>query len=427
MRVFGRRWKIALLAQKSGFGLVVHLCTFRPLAARCKLLMSSCTCIHPPFSARRIEEVKRFGEMKVGTMARIALPIIFTSVMANAALAQDALPETPPELRDFRLDPERPAPQPTPQPEIQPPPVAQTVDPQPEPAAPRARPSTASPTRSPDRSVPDEDRSATGEAEPTAAELAVEPSIEIDAPPLQKTAPVAEAPASAAAPSAVAWWQIAAALLTALGLLGGWLFLRKRRKLDSAKPDLAIAEPLAPQPLAVPAPQVAPPIVEYARRPRLSLEFVPDKATLGFSALTLKGQLRLVNDGDAPARDMQLRATMISASQRQQETIAAFHGGAIPITPNPLGEAKAGEQLALDIEMSVQVSELDSYMIGDKKIFVPVMLANLSYDWEGGSDNVTMAWMVGRESAPQQPKMGPLRLDLGPRSFSPLGQRPIYA
>jgi hypothetical protein len=55
------------------------------------------------------------------------------------------------------------------------------------------------------------------------------------------------------------------------------------------------------------------------------------------------------------------------------------------------------------------------------------MLANLSYEWEGGSDNVTMAWMVGRETEPAQPKMGPLRLDLGPRSFAPLGQRPIYA
>lgn len=347
--------------------------------------------------------------------------------MASSAVAQDALPETPPELRDFRLDPERPAPQPTPKTEVQPPPVVPTLQPQSQPVAPRDRTSTASPARQPKPSIPDADSRTTSEVEPPSADIAVEPSTEVVAPPPEETAAIAEAPTPATAPTTIAWWQMVAALLAALALLGGWLFFRKRRKLDAEQPDFAFAEPLAPQPVAAPAPQVAPPIVENARRPRLSLEFIPDKATLGFSALTLKGQLRLVNDGDAPARDMQLRATMISANQRQQETIAAFHGGAIPITPNPLGEAKAGERLALDIEMSVQVNELDSYMIGDKKIFVPVMLANLAYEWEGGSDNVTMAWMVGRESAPQQPKMGPLRLDLGPRSFSHLGQRPIYA
>lgn len=364
--------------------------------------------------------------MKVCIMARIALPIILSCMMASAAAAQDALPETPPELRDFRLDPERPAPQPTPKPEVQPPPVAPTVETQRQPAAPSDRTSVASPSSQPSRSVPDADRNTASEAEPRPADTAVEPTTEMVAPPLQTPAPVAETPTSATAPSAIAWWQILAALLAALALLGGWLFMRKRRNTGIEKSDVAVAEPL-PKPVAAPAPQVAPLIVEIAKRPRLSLEFIPDKATLGFSALTLKGRLQLINEGDAPARDMQLRLAMISANQRQSQTIAAFHGGSIPIEPKTIGEAKAGERLALDIEMSVQVNELDSYMVGEKKIFVPVMLANLSYEWEGGNDNVTMAWMVGRETEPSQPKMGPLRLDLGPRSFSPLGQRPIYA
>jgi hypothetical protein len=389
--------------------------------------MSSRADIHPPFTAQRIEGGKRFRVIKVGTMARIALSIILTCVIAQSAMAQDALPETPPELRDFRLDPERPAPQPTPQPEVQPPPVAPTFVPQPTQGAARDDTRTISPTRQPDRPAPATAGSTTSEADSPPADMAVEPSAEVVTPPPQETAPIAEAPVPATAPSAIAWEQIVAALMAALALLGGWLYIRNRRKPGTAQPDLVVAQPHAAQPVAAPVLPVAPPIVETARRPLLSLEFTPDKATLGFSALTLKGQLRVVNDGDAPARDMQLRATMISANKRQQETIAAFHGGAIPITPNTLGAAKAGERLALDIEMTVQVSELDSYVIGDKRIFVPLMLANLAYEWEGGSDNVTMAWMVGRESAPQQAKMGPLRLDLGPRSFSPLGQRPIYA
>jgi hypothetical protein len=35
--------------------------------------------------------------------------------------------------------------------------------------------------------------------------------------------------------------------------------------------------------------------------------------------------------------------------------------------------------------------------------------------------------MVGREANPPQPKMGPFRLDLGPRRFASLGQRPLFA
>lgn len=231
------------------------------------------------------------------------------------------------------------------------------------------------------------------------------------------------------------WWQVAAALAAALALLGGWLIYRRRRADNGAVAEpspVSNYTPPAPVPAAVPIAaatpvpaEPAPPIEAIAKRPRITLEFIPDKATLGFTALTLKGQLLLVNEGDAPATDMQLRATMISANQRQKETIAAFHGGAIPIDPNALGSAKEGERLALQIEMAVQVSEIESYSVGDQRIFVPVMLANVAYSWDGGADNITVACMVGRESDPPGSKMGPLRLDRGPRSFAPLGQRPL--
>lgn len=371
---------------------------------------------------------ERFRVMKVGYMARIALPMILSCMLASGAVAQEAVPETPPELRDFRLDPERPAPQPVPQPEVQPPPVAPAEEITPQPNPPRNAAREVSPTRQPTRATTDAEPTAPSEVVSPQTEILPKPDAELVTPATKSTAPIAATPTASTASSGMSMWQIAMAILVALALIGGWLFYRKRREMTVGETTIAPTQPsiILPTPDFAPAPETAPVIADIAKRPRLSLEFIPEKATLGFSALTLKGQLRIVNDGDAPAVDMQLRATMISASQRQKETIAAFHGGAIPITPNSLGEAKIGERLALDIEMSVPVKELDSYVVGEKKIFVPVMLANLAYDWEGGSDNVTMAWMVGRESEPQQPKMGPLRLDLGPRSFAPLGQRPIY-
>jgi hypothetical protein len=143
--------------------------------------------------------------------------------------------------------------------------------------------------------------------------------------------------------------------------------------------------------------------------------------------LTLKGQLRLSNNGTAPARDMALRTTMISANHRQRQIVAAFHGGAIPIQPNMLGEAQAGELLALEIEMALPIAEMESFVVNGHRIFVPVMLANLTYSWDGGRDEATLACIVGREHDPANPKLGPFRIDRGPRSFSPLGQRPLAA
>lgn len=365
--------------------------------------------------------------MKVGFMARMALSVLLPCMAASAAIAQDAVPETPPELRDFRLDPERPAPQPQPQPDVQPPPVVPTVEPEASTAQPRVE--RTAPSRGRDTEQP------TGASAPEVnpapeplTEAKSEQQPEIAAPTESIVLPRAAVAAPAPTPSSdSSWWQVAAAVAAALALLGGWLLFRRRRKGGTDNEEREPVTAVTPAPASFPPLAPARPITVVAKRPQITLEFIPEKATLGFSSLTLKGQLQLVNNGDAPANDIQLRLAMISANQRQKETIAAFNGGSIPIEPKPLGEAKAGERLALDIEMAVQVSELDSYMIGDKKIFVPIMLANLAFGWDGGTDNVTMAWMVGRESAPSQEKMGPLRLDLGPRSFSPLGQRPIYA
>lgn len=346
--------------------------------------------------------------------------------MASAVAAQGAIPETPPELRDFRLDPVRPQPTPVTQPEVQPPPVVRTVEP---PRPVERRPERVAPQpRQAERPVTTETDAPTPETAPLTEDTpAPEPAI---VEPLPETAaPLAKAqPIPTTSPS-LPWWLGLAGIAAALALLGGWLYWRRRPvgAVDSeVSPSAERFEP-APAPVIVPQPARIKVVENTAPRPRILLEFIPDKATLGFNALTLKGQLRLVNEGDSPATDLQFRAILTSANQRQNETIAAFESGAITIAPNAIGSAKEGERLALDIEMSVPVNELESYTVGEKRIFVPLMLASLEYAWANGKDSVTIACMIGRETEPPQLKMGPLRLDLGPRSFAPLGQRPVYA
>jgi hypothetical protein len=362
-------------------------------------------------------------------MKRKALVILLASLSAAAA-GQNAVPETPPELRDFRLD-EPPA-QPTPRPEaeVEPPPAVPTVQPEarpatPPPAARERTPPSPMPVRAP---ASDEELPQAVTEDVTSENVTATPSVStnVDGSPTPSlpAAPVAdEGDETGALP-----WLWIFAILAALAALVGALLWRKKRPqevIETAQPTEApksapatpVVTPAAPEPATL----------VPADRPRMAIEFIPERATLGFSALTLKGQLRLTNSGTVPAREMALRTTMISANHRQREIVAAFQGGAIPIQPNMLGEAQAGERLALEIEMALPISEMESFVVNERRIFVPVLLANLSYTWDGGKDEVTLACIVGREHDPANPRLGPFRIDRGPRSFSPLGQRPLAA
>lgn len=363
-------------------------------------------------------------------MARLALIFAFLFAASVPAAAQDTLPETPPELRDFRLDPERaqPQPQPEPQPQITPPPVVPTQPRSQPPSSARSQPTPAG-QRAPAAS---RDASPADKQSPEPA-----PSVEL---PSTDAEPVVAPDITPAEPAVTAsqeqlqtgltWWQIAAAVSIAALALLAFAFFRRRRSSVSQVGAVSAAtdepDPLASARPIVSAPIIGPPLTP-AKRANLTLEFIPDKAMLSFTALTIKGQLRLINTGELPARNMRLRATLLSANSQQNQMLAAFHSGAITIPEESLGEATAGERIAMQIEMSLPVAELQSFEVQSRRIMVPVMVANLAYDWDGGSDMVKLACLVGKEAEPPAPKMAPFRLDLGPRSFAPLGQRPLYA
>ena len=125
---------------------------------------------------------------------------------------------------------------------------------------------------------------------------------------------------------------------------------------------------------------------------------------------------------------MQLRAGLISASANQAKVIADFHRNAASLQTEPLGETQAGDRFAMAIELSVPLTELHSFPLGDQQLLVPIVIASLSYtDGSARQERASVACMIGREATPPQLKMAPLRLDLGPRSFAPLGQRPVLA
>lgn len=374
-------------------------------------------------------------------MARLAQTTSILFLLAAPLHAQDALPQTPPELRDFRIEPERTQPEPTAGPEIRPtitaPPVAEPTEPQRTSAALSDRPAPspdATPNRRSTASAPPERQtssstSATPVLMPPVGSIIAdtpqaEPNSDISAPPF-----VQDERNNSPLPVYNEWASIALALSALLAMLfAGWFIWRRKRNEDGRIED---SLPIIDVPDTGSAPVHHAINIHRTRaeqiRPQVKLEFRPERATLSFTALTVKGTLVIENMGKEAATEMHMRATMISANRDQAATIDAFFNRSIAVEDNMIGDAKAGEKIALELEISIPSQELLSYTVAERQIIVPIVVAELTYRWTAGKDSARLACLVGREAQPPQGKMGPLRLDLGPRSFSQLGQRPVHA
>lgn len=364
------------------------------------------------------------------------------------AHAQDAVPETPPELRDFRLDQPRPeaqpqtepATQPTPQP-VTSPAVRTVPETTPEQAVPSAQARQTAPRAA--ASQPSRNNAPAPETEP-----AQNPAAEETAPVSPAATPVDPeidtplAPTASTEPAPSSWnlnllFGVAAGVLAIFGL--AVVALRRRRRHTGDVEDYGVAEAAVPQmpstdPVDTPKPAPSPasppaklPALAEAKSADVSITFIPEKATISFTNLTVQGQLQIANEGKVLAKDMQLRAVLLSASSQQQLAIDTFFSDPTQIAPNALGEAKPGERLGLSLELSVPLSEMQTFPLGDQRLLVPILVASLSYAGDNDETSAAhLACMIGREAQPPKPKMGPLRLDKGPRSFAPLGQRPVY-
>ena len=404
--------------------------------------------------------------LKLREKCTIAIAIMLAAWVPSATLAQDsgALPDTPKELRDFRLDPQNAPATETPK-QVTPPPVTPTVEPQPKQQAspPQTRPQPE-PRRTETVRAPQSRDQAPRQAAPeeqtpepvVTDEVVAEPVLETVEPSTETVAPEAT---SVAAPETTgssfpSWLIWLAGAIVAIGA-AAFLLLRRGKAEDEevveavlpaapAEPEMLEAAPaemapvetlpeVEPEPAVVPEPVAAPKAKKKkavaAKRPLLDVTFTPVKAVISIANLTVSGKMRIVNSGDLAAEAMKLRIVLTSAQQGQPEMVANFHSDAPNMPGETIGSVNAGEDLNLSIDLQVPLSELRSYPVGNQQLFVPLIVANLAYGWDGAEDvdTVETACLIGKEASPPQPKMGALRLDLGPRSFDGLGQRPLAA
>lgn len=402
---------------------------------------------------------------------RVAGAAFACLLLASPAAAFQAQPETntvgPAEIRDFSLPGSRPT-RPEPEPTIAPvtPPMAQpqapAATPAPALAAPAASPPAQAPaapraaTRTPANTAPRQPVPAPGPALPQPRELeqVLPQPVDPVAPPPEAAAPLPEtAPATETPPAPVPepepeggfpWlYLLIGAALAGLGYFGFRKFRQGGLEESTERVAAASTAPApqpaprpapVPRPMAAPAPQAAPApepaaassgSIGIVMRPWLELEFRPDRASATADGAGVQYEVTIRNTGNAPARNVRLAAQMFNAGPELDREIAAFFArgiddrGAAPLTILPRTEVK------IQSKVTMPRAEMREIVVQGRSLFIPTVAFNLLYNWGRDKAGQTCSsHIVGREPETPSEKMAPFRLDLGPRIYRSVGQRP---
>jgi hypothetical protein len=161
-------------------------------------------------------------------------------------------------------------------------------------------------------------------------------------------------------------------------------------------------------------------------RPWIEMEFVPARAAATPTEANVQFELRLRNTGSAPARNIRIEVRMFNAGQSQEREIEEFY--AEPIrerTPPAMAvlPPKTGAQITSAV--ALPNADVREVTIQGRRLFIPTVAFNIVYEWGNGRTGQTSAsYLVGREAETPTEKMGAFRLDLGPRLYRSVGQRP---
>jgi hypothetical protein len=87
-------------------------------------------------------------------------------------------------------------------------------------------------------------------------------------------------------------------------------------------------------------------------------------------------------------------------------------------------EIQAGQEGLINGTVSMQRDQVRPISVQGRALFIPVVGVNTVYDWgEDQTGQTSKSYIIGQE--PKQPadKMGPFRMDVGPRIWRAVGQR----
>lgn len=403
-----------------------------------------------------------------GRIGAAARALVLTALLVPAALAAQS-------VNDYRLPGATPTPGPTrvqgpvdndvpvvrgpqPQPSVSPG-TAPTPSPAPGAAATPAagdaaapaspRPRAASPSRNPATNpaahpvlVPVAAPSATpstGPALPTGV-----PASETGAA-LPDNVPATPAVPAAASPSALPdWlpWASGGAIGLVLGLLVA-LMLRRRaaRPLEvdfeppvvrepapvaEAAPPAALTTASEPRPQPAPAPVPAPPQPQAAPPEGLTIALEARRMSASLMATTLSYRLVVTNHGAEPLSALAVEGDMVSAHASLPPDQQIANGGQRLELRHALVALAPGESAEFTGDFRLPLAAVTPIRSGDAAYFVPLARLRVEAATPGGQSLIcAQTFVVGEQTDVPDAALRPFRLDLGPRTYSRIGQRPV--
>lgn len=259
----------------------------------------------------------------------------------------------------------------------------------------------------------------------------------------QATVPVEQSPPAAAAPDATPEWLPLAAVGGAiLLLLAGWFGWRRRRRplelpAPAVEPPKAAPPPApkpvppapaTPQPSATPEPAPPPsPATALGRRADLEIAFEALSAQSTLLNLRIRYAVTVRNRGAIAAEPVTVRIGLFAGSQVHPQGIAQWfalaeqpvHHGVVSLPP--------GTEHRFEGELAAPLDALNPVTIEGRVLAIPLVAVDARYGHGAGEAPIdgqsARAFVIGREPGREGAKLAPFRLDQGPTSFAPLGQR----
>ena len=324
----------------------------------------------------------------------------------------------------------RPAPVPTPAPL----PVASPSATPSAPVTTAPAPRSTGPARAPvplPRTTAEPQPSASTSAAPSPTTESITPVSLPSGPALPSAAanPSLSEPAPPPASSGSLWpWIAGAAVL--LALVFGALWWRSRAKqtplLEFVPPVvLAPAAPPAPQPAAAPNARIPEPQLSAAL-PGLGMVLEARRMSASLMATTLSYTLTLTNNSPDTLSALAVEGDMIAAhaSLPPEQQIAS--GSQRLELRHALVTLAPGESAEFKGDFRLPLTSLNPIRAGDAAFFVPLARLRVEASTSAGQPLVQVqTYVVGETGDAPGAGLRPFRLDLGPRTYSRIGQRAV--
>lgn len=284
-------------------------------------------------------------------------------------------------------------------------------------------------------------------------------------------------------------WPMLFALAAALSLIiVASVILILRRRPRHADADLAVAAPMAdddpPPPLQTAPPEAAPPSAPLPDSPAPRSEAAPDRgadpaasesaqdaAPLSWSAgvtgvaasprapesasasaapnappsrlavdlAVTSGEMTLINTivtyrltlgniGKEALSDLAIHGMIVQARRESPSQIPPARGADLLPLIERMPRLPVGISDTIEGELRLPLDRIEPIRNGNRILLVPLVYIWVGYDTpDGARFAVSRSFVIGEESNPPGDKVGPLRLDPGPRRFTTIGQRPLIS